>query len=259
MQSDFIRPGRLSDSAFSDENHDITMDSTAFSMHYRSLARSESEGDLKTPSRMGLDFSEKTPTQDATETNQGSLMVMTNAGKMTLESSFPCDGAGSDGKDLNEMSLVGEEPHMYDYGRLSPTLDALLAEGSKDLHCASLSHLADYKPSSIFDENASGQQDLIGFGDEEIGRSFCDTNVAIAAAVDAQDANNYSSIMPIQHVMKDVSNRHDWSANASESINTPERPINVRIIYFSKFKEFSFKDVIFSRDLLPRDMTCFDL
>lgn len=31
------------------------------------------------------------------------------------------------------MSLIGNNPNRYDYGGLSPTLDALLAEGCQDL------------------------------------------------------------------------------------------------------------------------------
>lgn len=227
MQADFIKSGRLSDSGFPDENHDITMDSTAFSMHYRSLARSEL-GELKTPSRMGLVSAEKTLTDDVSDANQGGLMVMTNDGKLILESSLLHDDFRSGGKDSNEMSLVRDDPHRYDYGRLSPTLDALLAEGSEDLHHASLQHLVDPISTSIFDENASGQKDLIGFEDEEIGSTHDINEMITAASDDVQEAN----IMSIQHVMKDVSNRHDWSANASDPINTLEQPINVRIIHF---------------------------
>ncbi|XP_031407340.1 uncharacterized protein LOC116215672 isoform X2 [Punica granatum] len=223
VSASFIRPGRLSDSAASDENHDVTMDSTAFSMHFRSLARSESGGDLKTPSRAGLGFEEKTLTQDAAEeTNQGSLMVMTNARKLNQESSLPLDKFRSGGNDSNEMSLVGENQHRYDYGRLSPSLDALLAGGNEDLHWASVSLLADLNSLSGFDENRSSEKDLIDFGDEAIVGSTHDTDEVISAAdVEVQEAN------PIQQVMKDVSNRNDWSASMPEykSISTPEQLI----------------------------------
>ncbi|GFZ05384.1 hypothetical protein Acr_17g0009560 [Actinidia rufa] len=37
----------------------------------------------------------------------------------------------------DDMSLVGENPHKYDYERISPGLDDLLAEGRKDLHAVS--------------------------------------------------------------------------------------------------------------------------
>ncbi|KAL7185988.1 hypothetical protein ACSBR2_027858 [Camellia fascicularis] len=133
VSASFIRPGRLSDSAASDENHDITMDSTAFSMHFRSLARSDSGGDLKTPTGVHLYFEEKTPTQNIVSTDLGSSMVLTVAKEPISISSTFVDKLSGD------MSLVEENPHKYDYGRLSPGLDALLAEGSKDLHTVSVS------------------------------------------------------------------------------------------------------------------------
>ncbi|XP_057792894.1 uncharacterized protein LOC131009519 isoform X2 [Salvia miltiorrhiza] len=73
VSANFIRPGRLSDSAASDDNHDLTMDSTAFSMHFRSLAGSESGIDLKTPTGGQLFFEEKTPTNS----NKGSSVTYT--------------------------------------------------------------------------------------------------------------------------------------------------------------------------------------
>uniref|UniRef100_A0A2N9EIX7 Knl1 C-terminal RWD domain-containing protein n=1 Tax=Fagus sylvatica TaxID=28930 RepID=A0A2N9EIX7_FAGSY len=109
------------------------MDSTAFSMHFRSLARSESGGDAKTPTAHCLDFGEKTPSQNATPTDSGSFMVLTNAKKLGPQPMVPVDKV-SGGKDSNDMSIVGENPRSYDYGRLSPRLDALLAENNENIH-----------------------------------------------------------------------------------------------------------------------------
>ncbi|XP_050279878.1 uncharacterized protein LOC126720976 isoform X2 [Quercus robur] len=139
VSADFIRPERLLDSAASD---DITMDSTAFSMHFRSLARSDSGGDAKTPTAHRLDFEEKTPSQNATPTDSDSLMVLTKAKKPGLQSLVPVDKV-SGGKDSNDMSIVGENPRSFDYGRLSPRLDALLADGSEDLNAVSDSMFID--------------------------------------------------------------------------------------------------------------------
>ncbi|KAI3457695.1 hypothetical protein Pfo_014358 [Paulownia fortunei] len=128
VSANFIRPGRLSDSAASDDNHDVTMDSTAFSMHYRSLARSELGIDLKTPTGGQLFFEEKTPTK----ANIGSSMSFTLGKKPIPKSSMPVtDVTGS--HNSNDMSLVGENPNKYDYEKLSPGLDALLAESRKNL------------------------------------------------------------------------------------------------------------------------------
>ncbi|GMI66299.1 hypothetical protein HRI_000299200 [Hibiscus trionum] len=129
VSAEFIRPGRLSDSAASDDNHDITMDSTAFSMHFRSIARSES-GDLDTSTGVPLASEEKTPFQATTSSDPESLMVLTKMGKLKSPSPVPIN-TFSGGRDSNDMSLVGESMHRYDYGRLCPTLEALLAEDSE--------------------------------------------------------------------------------------------------------------------------------
>ncbi|KAG2719628.1 hypothetical protein I3760_03G274500 [Carya illinoinensis] len=128
VSANFIRPERLSDSAASD---DITMDSTAFSMHFRSLARSDSGGgELKTPTTAHrLIAFEDNATPSRTDFS-ASFMVLTKSKKLSIDQV----SSGGGGKDSNEMSIVGENPRSYDYGRLSPRLDALLAEGSKDLH-----------------------------------------------------------------------------------------------------------------------------
>ncbi|TKY47867.1 hypothetical protein E2542_SST29928 [Spatholobus suberectus] len=108
----FIRPEALSDSGVSD---DVTMDSTAFSLHYRSLARSDS-GDIKTR-QFGL----------TTPSSQGSFMELTEAKR-------PCevvlDAERSDGRDSNDMSIEGEHQMSYEYDILSTAFDAILAEGA---------------------------------------------------------------------------------------------------------------------------------
>ncbi|KAL3646150.1 hypothetical protein CASFOL_011330 [Castilleja foliolosa] len=133
VSSNFIKPGRLSDSAASDDHHDVTMDSTAFSMHYRSLARSESGLDLKTPTTGQLFFEEKAPMN----ANIGSSMTLTVGTKPILISSTP-DAEVSGNHNSSNMSLVGENPNKYDFEKLSPRLDALLAESKKDLHHVSV-------------------------------------------------------------------------------------------------------------------------
>lgn len=132
VSANFIRPGRLSDSAASDDNHDITMDSTAFSLHFRSIVRSES-GDLNTSTGVHLASEEKTPCQTTMPSDLESFMVLTKAKKLKSPSRSPVNKS-SGGRDSNDMSLVGESMHRYDYGRLSPTLEAILAEGSKEIN-----------------------------------------------------------------------------------------------------------------------------
>ncbi|KAK1405690.1 hypothetical protein POM88_005295 [Heracleum sosnowskyi] len=136
VSASFIRPGRLSDSAPSDDNHELTMDSTAFSMNFRSLAKSDSGGDLLTSTGVHLTFDEKTPTQNSYPINQGSTMVLTVAKRPNLQSSSPPPAKLRSNSDSNDMSLVGEISRRYDYGGLSPGLDELLAQTSKDLRAS---------------------------------------------------------------------------------------------------------------------------
>ncbi|XP_054819274.1 uncharacterized protein LOC129318494 isoform X3 [Prosopis cineraria] len=131
VSASFIRPGELSDSAASHDNHDLTMDSTAFSLHYRSLACSDT-GDLKTPTRFAVPFEEKTPSQTSGPTASGSFMELTKVTRLSPQPLVPAD-TSCVSKDSNDMSIVGENPRRFDYDRLSPSIESILAEGSKDL------------------------------------------------------------------------------------------------------------------------------
>lgn len=135
------------------------MDSTSFSVHFRSLVRSDSGVDMKTPTRSHLVFDDKSPAPSATDTHSGSLMSLTNARKFTQESSASLDSGASDGKDSNAMSLVGEDARSYNYGTLSPSLDAIFVEGSKDLVNVSPYHLSHAESASNF-ECGGGEKDV---------------------------------------------------------------------------------------------------
>lgn len=149
---------RLSDSAASDDNHDVTMDSTAFSMHFRSLAESDSGRDLKTPTAIRAGFEERTPTHNTVRTNSDSFMTLTMADKLISPSSQSGDVVKS--KDSNAMSIVGENSDKYDYGRLPPSLDALLAEGSRDLYAVSVDeNLSEQIETCEVDQNGQGNCD----------------------------------------------------------------------------------------------------
>ncbi|XP_024959726.1 uncharacterized protein LOC112500464 [Cynara cardunculus var. scolymus] len=138
VSTSFIRRD-FSDSAASDENHDHTMDSTAFSMHFHSIARSDSEGDLKTSTGVHLSFDEKTPTLSSIPSNTRNSMLLTLAKKPNSQPDVSTSKL-STGSQSNDMSLVGEYHAKYDYGRLSPALDALLAEGHNDSNV--ISHIS---------------------------------------------------------------------------------------------------------------------
>lgn len=163
VSASFIRPRRLDDSAASDDNNDITMDSTAFSLHFRSLARSES-GDLKTPTGVRMGFEESTPSQ-ASPSDSGSSMVLMKSNKpLTHISPLVRKVTGS--RDSNDMSLLGDNSSRFDYGRLSSDLEALLAEGSDNLHSSldfkSACHSKSSKRSGVpvCTENGNGNMDM---------------------------------------------------------------------------------------------------
>jgi len=100
------------------------MDSTAFSMHFRSIARSESEVELKTSTGVHLSFEEKTPTHDSVT---GTPMLMTLAKKQNHQPSVSTSKLSTK-SESNDMSIVGEYQYKYDYGELSPTSNELMAE-----------------------------------------------------------------------------------------------------------------------------------
>ncbi|XP_065873629.1 uncharacterized protein [Euphorbia lathyris] len=163
VSTSFIRPGQQSDSAASDDNHDVTMDSTVFSMHYRSLARSDSGGNT---------FEEKTPSQVTTPSDFGSSMVLTKVKKMIPR--FSLSEKFSGGRDSNDMSLVGENPHNYGYEKLSPKLEELLAVSSKDLQDVSVSDFPNKNASKsseipVFDGNMGDHIDQKDHRDKETG------------------------------------------------------------------------------------------
>ncbi|XP_056172785.1 LOW QUALITY PROTEIN: uncharacterized protein LOC115663130 [Syzygium oleosum] len=250
VSASFIRPGRLSGSAASDENHDVTMDSTAFSMHFRSLARSDS-GMEKMPTGIHLTFDEKTPSEKTTPANTGSFMMLTNARKLTPESARPMLNVQSDGKDSNEMSLIGNNPNRYDYGRLSPSLDALLAEGRQDLQALPSSDVENANASATFevsnaDERGSSKEDVKGSADNiMISMGTDGTNQMIVAAYRELDrANSASEGMRIQNVRSDSSNMVDsFTPNAAvyQHIHTPNQTLKLGSV-FQHVTEVSIKE-----------------
>ncbi|KAJ0801493.1 hypothetical protein HanPI659440_Chr03g0117861 [Helianthus annuus] len=134
VSTNFIRRDLL-DSAGSDENHDQTMDSTAFSMHYHSLARSDS-GDMKTSTRVHL-FEEKTPTLSSVPSdNTRNSMQLTLVNKPDFHPNISTSNTSA-GSPSNDMSLVGHYHDKYDYGNLLPVMDPLMTEDNNDMHVVS--------------------------------------------------------------------------------------------------------------------------
>ncbi|XP_024028614.1 uncharacterized protein LOC21390286 [Morus notabilis] len=167
VSASFIRPGRLSDSAASDEIHEETLDTTAFSMHYRSLARSDS-GELKTPTAVRLVFEEKTATNDPNLTDSGSLMALTDPKRPSSQSPVALEKIRGGKESDDSMSIVDENPKTYNYGGLSPTLDALLGECSMDLITLENEYLrADQNGMSYMDHRNSRDSELVNLDTNE--------------------------------------------------------------------------------------------
>ncbi|KAI4331551.1 hypothetical protein MLD38_029733 [Melastoma candidum] len=124
VDSSLIRQRTLSDSPDSnDVSREITMDSTAFSLHFqRLLARNGTGGDLMTPD-VYPSLEERTPSVGA---NSKSSMSLTSAKMKSPRSASPILASKSAGKDSNAMSFSGENTRKYEYGILSPSLEALL-------------------------------------------------------------------------------------------------------------------------------------
>lgn len=168
VSASFIRPGRLSDSAASDSNHDITMDSTAFSMHFRSLVMSES-GELRTPGESHFFFGDKTPSQVGTPSDSRNFMLLTEAKKHGSQST-PHAFKVSRSRGSNDMSLVGEHSNRFNYGQLSPTTEAIIAKVGENGNGGSIFDMQSPKKSegSIAQENGCGSMDLKDNGDAVI-------------------------------------------------------------------------------------------
>lgn len=166
VSTSFIRRN-LSDSAASDDNHDQTMDSTAFSMHFRSIARSVSDGELVTSTVDHLSFDEKTPTgstPSSVPSNKGSSMILTIGNKQNDQPDVSSSKLSS-GYNSNDMSLVGEYHNKYNYGNLSPALKALLTEDHNDLHAVSRDSMlkSPTKAGAQVIENKENVPDLMDF------------------------------------------------------------------------------------------------
>lgn len=262
VSASFIRPGRLSDSAASDDNHDLTMDSTAFSMHFRSLARSDSGGNT---------LVEKTPSHICTPSDSGSFMVLTKAKKLIPQVSLPFD-KNSGGRDSNAMSLVVESPHNYDYGKLSPTLEALLAEGSKNLQDSSVSDYNNKKSLqrselSTFDENFRGCKDEKDYMDKEtsnIVKLDTYTEGISAAYMELDEMNGISWTSPVdQSISGRSSHRNENLAadvSVDQQIQTPNHLSKVRLLFWIGFSQcFRFFNSIYSKFVHSGGRACYKL
>lgn len=158
-------------------------------------------------------------------------MSLTKPKNRTPQSLVPVDKVRG-GDDSNDMSIIEENPHRYDYGRLSPTLDALLAEGSKDLHADSVPAPI-ITTSSKVGEVAALAENGIGHVDQINGRSTkmgyfdthdISTDPASVSRIKLSEANGVLAF--------DVSSNRSYHPSAGDSIDdqiqTPNQLIKVR-------------------------------
>ncbi|RCV22435.1 hypothetical protein SETIT_4G220500v2 [Setaria italica] len=105
VSTSFIQTGRPSDSGMSeDDNHDITMDSRTFSMHFRNIA----------------------PPDDCTANSAASLMTPNTESKGPLKELTVSDPGKTLSSGQTDMSLLNVNPRSYNYGKLSPTLSSMI-------------------------------------------------------------------------------------------------------------------------------------
>ncbi|KAM0942560.1 hypothetical protein DsansV1_C14g0128381 [Dioscorea sansibarensis] len=175
VSTSFIKTGRYSDSGMSDDNnHDITLDSTAFSLHFRNIALP----DDRTANSMG---SVRTPTEVSMPADSGNFMVPTGRKKHIPHSKLSNGKIGGSASDSNNMSLIMENPNRYDYGKISPRLEALLAEVNRSIEPDSPSTdyrvvTSDHHRAEDTDATTTGKEQILTDGITE----HCD------------NANNYS-------------------------------------------------------------------
>ncbi|TVU08131.1 hypothetical protein EJB05_41519 [Eragrostis curvula] len=129
----FIQTGRPSDSGMSeDDNHDITLDSRTFSMHYR--------------------FRNVDPS-DCTANSAASIRTPDTASKGPLEELNVSEPGikSSSGRDaLTDMSMLTGNPRTFDYGKLSPMLSDVMQKIGKDQPRNSpIARVADVNPDRV--------------------------------------------------------------------------------------------------------------
>ncbi|CAA6670722.1 unnamed protein product [Spirodela intermedia] len=131
VSTSFIRSGGLSEVS-DDNNHDITLDSTAFSMHFSNILP------LDDPSINSVE-SPRTPTGLSVTNDSEGFVLHSDAKKIPSRFGLlKANGYSSD------MTLVAEYSNRYDYGKLSPTLQVLLAKVNETI-----------QPQSLTDESKS--------------------------------------------------------------------------------------------------------
>lgn len=186
VSTSFIRSGGLSEVS-DDNNHDVTLDSTAFSMHFSNILPLDdrSINSVETP---------RTPTGLSVTNDSGNFVLHSDAKKMSSRFGLlKANGYSSD------MTLVAEHSNRYDYGKLSPTLEVLLAKVNETIQPQSRTDeskpLSSYK-SLADDPGASVSEKILSNSDA----------VASTSRVELRSGEHVEVCQNDEHHCKDATN-----------------------------------------------------
>ncbi|KAG1326727.1 hypothetical protein COCNU_01G006610 [Cocos nucifera] len=202
VSTSFIRSGRLSEAGISDdENHDVTLDSTTFSLHFRNLALPDDH----TANSAG---SIRTPTGDTVPADSVNHMVPAISKKLLSRSKLSDGKLSGSGGGSSNMSLIMNDTRRYDYAKLSPTSEALLGEVNKCMQSDSPNgdsrimtsdeHIGVFpvaKESGKDEGHAIEAAALDDVADDQLVGPYLSNNVSMGAVTEQVDNEHLSPIM----------------------------------------------------------------
>lgn len=163
VSTSFIQIGRPSDSGMSeDDNHDITMDSRTFSLHFRNIAppddcTANSAASLMTPNMASEGPLKEMNSGRTLSRDRTDMSLLT--GKGPLKELIVSDSGRTLSTDRTDMSLLSGNPRCYDYGKLSPTLCSMVRKVKGDQQTESPnSSIADVSLDRVLTLSASGEE-----------------------------------------------------------------------------------------------------
>ncbi|KAI4324587.1 hypothetical protein MLD38_030062 [Melastoma candidum] len=232
VDANLIRQGMLSESPDSnDVSHEITMDSTSFSLHFqRLLQKNDMGGDLMTPD-IYPSLEERTPPLGA---NSKSSMSLMSVKMKSPQSASPILDSRSTGKDSNAMSLFGENTRKYEYARLSPSLEALLVsndvlgpglnpENGKSLIVNKISTFGNEASAIKHVENSQNKETSI-IATHEVSGTITPVHIEL---VTARGPNEKVPLVRPANIEEDGVAYADTSKGSD--IQTPTQPLNVEL------------------------------
>ncbi|WVZ79449.1 hypothetical protein U9M48_027025 [Paspalum notatum var. saurae] len=242
VSASFLQTGRPSDSGMSEDgNHDITLDSRTFSLHFRNIA----------------------PPDDCTANSAASLTTPNMASKGLVKELTASDPGrtSSSGRDaLTDMSLLTGNPRSYAYGQLSPTLDSMMQKikGGQQTNSPEPG-FADATPDRVLAFSASEKENM-----EEklcIGDVLSSGKLGIVSTTVEQGSMGNSVSTSTDLIQEDnemIINGHDNSQNCNHNRVVVDPGVNNTVGPFAMFspvyKSFMSNDDVQSH-LLPQSLS----